>query len=236
MSFACPQFIININPALCAAVDIYCERTSAAPDAELTNAFTNVAFAFAAGLAWALWQRNRNSENAILVPLLILLTLIIGIGSFVFHTAANIWTQWADVVPILAFIILYLWLILTRFFDWSGGVTFLALGFFLALTLYLESAVPVQVLWGGAMYLPTLAAIMGLGAAMLGRWPLAGRKLIVAACVFVIAFSLRTLDQHLCQAFPIGTHFLWHLLNALLLYLLLRLVILHAPRSVLADM
>jgi hypothetical protein len=70
---------------------------------------------------------------------------------------------------------------------------------------------------------------------MLARWPLAGRKMIVAACLFVVALSLRTLDMHLCPSFPLGTHFLWHLLNALLLYLLLRLVILHAPRSILSG-
>jgi hypothetical protein len=28
---------------------------------------------------------------------------------------------------------------------------------------------------------------------------------------------LRTLDEPFCATFPIGTHFLWHLLNALML-------------------
>jgi hypothetical protein len=42
---------------------------------------------------------------------------------------------------------------------------------------------------------------------------------------------MRSLDMPLCAGWPVGTHFLWHLLNALLLYLLVRLVILHGPRT-----
>jgi hypothetical protein len=85
------------------------------------------------------------------------------------------------------------------------------------------------------MYLPTLVAIVALGAAMLQRWPLAGNKMVAAACVFVVAFFLRSLDMPACAAFPLGTHFLWHILNGFLLFLLLRLVILHAPRRVLPN-
>jgi hypothetical protein len=31
---------------------------------------------------------------------------------------------------------------------------------------------------------------------------------------------LRTLDAAMCDAFPLGTHFLWHLINAALLFVL----------------
>jgi len=43
----------------------------------------------------------------------------------------------------------------------------------------------------------------------------------VAAGLFALSVMLRTLDRSLCGGFPLGTHFLWHLLNAVLLYLLL---------------
>ena len=35
----------------------------------------------------------------------------------------------------------------------------------------------------------------------------------------VVSLTLRTLDEPLCGAWPIGTHFLWHLLNAVTLWL-----------------
>jgi hypothetical protein len=46
--------------------------------------------------------------------------------------------------------------------------------------------------------------------------------------VFLLSFTARTLDAQVCTAFPVGTHFLWHLLNALLLYILVRTAIVHA--------
>jgi hypothetical protein len=57
MPIPCPPFIASLDPALCRAVDIYCERTSAALDSELINAFTNVAFLIAAWSAWRLRAR-----------------------------------------------------------------------------------------------------------------------------------------------------------------------------------
>ena len=44
MSIACPDFIAALDPALCRAVDHYCERTGPALDAEPVNAITNAAF------------------------------------------------------------------------------------------------------------------------------------------------------------------------------------------------
>ena len=234
MSFACPAIVFGIDRALCQPVDLYCERMSGAIDAEPINAFSNFAFVVAAGFAWGLWHRYRNPENFLLVPALILLILTIGIFSFVFHTAATRWAEWGDVIPIQMFILLYLWFLFTRFFDWSWPATLLALVAFLLLSLYLEYAMPAEFLWGGAMYLPTLVMISVMGIAMRRRWPIAGGKMIAAAGLFVIAFGVRTLDMRICPGFAMGTHFLWHILNALLLYLLVRLAILHAPRSILS--
>jgi hypothetical protein len=49
--------------------------------------------------------------------------------------------------------------------------------------------------------------------------------------VFVLSFTARTIDIPLCSALPIGTHYFWHIFNATVLYLLVRVVILHAPRN-----
>jgi len=50
--------------------------------------------------------------------------------------------------------------------------------------------------------------------------------------VFFAAFAARSSDMPVCDSFPLGTHFLWHLLNATLLYLLVRLAILKVPSLV----
>lgn len=37
-----------------------------------------------------------------------------------------------------------------------------------------------------------------------------------------MSLTMRSIDNALCGSLPLGTHWLWHLLNALVLYLLLR--------------
>ena len=101
--------------------------------------------------------------------------------------------------------------------------------FFLA-TFGLEATVPGTVLWGGAMYLPTVVAFLALGVAP-GRWAAGARRtFLLAVAIFALSFTLRALDSPLCAGMPFGTHFLWHLLNAALLYILVRGAILHQPR------
>jgi len=48
----------------------------------------------------------------------------------------------------------------------------------------------------------------------------------VAVIVFCISLTLRTVDLELCPRFPVGTHFVWHLLNGYLLWLVSREMIL----------
>jgi hypothetical protein len=79
------------------------------------------------------------------------------------------------------------------------------------------------------MYLPTLAFMLVLGAALWRRDASAGKSFFAAASLFVISFAMRTVDQPLCGQLPIGTHYFWHIFNAAVLYLLVRTLILHAP-------
>jgi hypothetical protein len=79
-------------------------------------------------------------------------------------------------------------------------------------------------LHGSIAYLPALGA-MAIFAALL--WPRRLRRqtansLALAALVFAASLTLRTMDGEVCAAFPLGTHFLWHILNAFVLWLLLR--------------
>src|SRR5436190_1310776 len=41
----------------------------------------------------------------------------------------------------------------------------------------------------------------------------------VAALVFAVSLTARTLDGPLCGRLPIGTHYIWHTLNGVVLYL-----------------
>jgi len=87
-----------------------------------------------------------------------------------------------------------------------------------------------HLLGGSLTYAPALATLLALG---IYHWM--SRKpgpllLIAAAGVFAVSLSFRTIDESACPLLPVGTHFLWHLLNPLVLYLCVRALI-EARRS-----
>jgi hypothetical protein len=49
------------------------------------------------------------------------------------------------------------------------------------------------------------------------RAPATARGLAIGAGILVLSLAFRTLDLRVCAGFPLGTHFLWHLLNAVML-------------------
>ncbi|MCG8546283.1 MAG: ceramidase domain-containing protein [Alphaproteobacteria bacterium] len=231
MTGFCPSFIKTISPDLCRAVDIYCERTSPRWDAEPVNDLTNLAFFLAAWAAWRVFRRQSAPGDEPVLATAILFIAVIGAGSMTFHVFAVRWAEWADVIPILIFSLLYLWLAMTRFLRWPAWEKWCALVLYGAATVGVEAIVPSTVLWGGAMYLPTLAALIAFGL-MPARFAGPARPTLqLAALIFVCSFTFRTLDHYVCSVFPIGTHFLWHLLNALLLYLLIRTVLPQSART-----
>ena len=231
MSLACPSLIADYYPALCHPVDIYCERTTSALDAEPVNALTNVAFLIAAGLAWRLQSGRPNPIATGLIRTLIVITAVVGLGSFLFHTVATRSAEWGDVIPIVLFMLVFLWLVLTCFLGCSFWTKLGTLVIFAAVTLDLEAALPSAVLWGGALYVPALVVLTVVSAALYRQQRAVGRTMVAATLVFVLAFTARTLDASVCTSFPLGTHFIWHILNAILLYLLVRVAVLYPPRG-----
>ncbi len=236
MSVTCLSFFAALSPGLCRAVDHYCERTSDSWHAEPINALTNLAFLAAGWAAWRLFTRRSALSEDRLLAVVIFVIPMVGLGSLTFHTIATRWAEWGDVIPILIFMLLYLWLAMTRFFGWPIWLKLAIFSTFFFATVGLEAVVPGRVLWGGAMYLPTVVAFLALGVAP-ARWTGSAQKIfLLAVAVFMLAFTFRTLDTPLCTNLPFGTHFLWHLLNAALLYLLVRAMTLHGSRVRLGAM
>jgi hypothetical protein len=46
------------------------------------------------------------------------------------------------------------------------------------------------------------------------------KTLLYGFCVFALSLTFRSIDNALCVFNPVGTHFMWHTLNALMLYIL----------------
>jgi hypothetical protein len=152
-----------------------------------------------------------------------------GIGAFLFHTTATVWAVVLDMLPFLVFMLLVLWLTLTRLFAWSPLAAAIGLAAFVAVMLVGGTLVPRGLLPTGVYYLLPLVVLVIVAVLLSLRRSPAAPSYLAAAFVFAAAFAARELDGPLCGAIPIGTHFLWHLFAALLAFILIRAAILYAP-------
>ncbi len=207
-----------------APVDDYCERTGPGLLSEPLNFVTNAAFLVAAVAAYLRYRRTGVRDRAIEAMLALL--VVIALGSALFHSIATRWAMVADVAPIGVLVLFYLAYFCDRVLGLPGRATAAAVGGMVALTAA-SSLVPRAWLNNSQTYVPTLITMIAMAAL---TWTGVGRRVAVAAALFATSLTLRSIDQAVCGAVPIGTHFLWHTLNGVLLYVLLAIVIDDAAR------
>jgi hypothetical protein len=214
-----------------APIRAYCERGDAGFWAEPLNAASNGAFLVAAFLAFRLAGSGPKRDRA--ATALAGLVALVGIGSFLFHTLAVRWAMLADVIPIALFIYAYFFLALRRLLGLSLVPAILTTLGFAGFAAGLEPALDALTgQWvdrlsnGSIAYAPAILALVGVAAGLLmpqtcSLGPArsrAGLSLLAIAALFALSLTFRTLDAALCPSLPIGTHFLWHCLNAAVLY------------------
>jgi hypothetical protein len=195
-------------------VDGYCERTDFTYWSEPVNALTNVAFLIA---AWVLWRRLRGEQLPLAHSKLAVLAAI-GVGSYLFHTHATVWASLADTVPIGLFILLYLFAANRHFLGLPLGWALVGTAAFIpfaAATIPLFLRLPFTAISAVYWPVPLLIAIYAL--LLRQRAPDTSRGLAVGAGVLVVSLAFRSADMAVCAQIPLGTHFLWHLLNAVML-------------------
>lgn len=223
---------------LTATIFNYCERgRDASFWAEPFNALSNGAFIIAGFAALFLLASPPKPARRWPETAFALLMLVIGIGSFLFHTYAEAWAATADVAPIGLFMVGYLGYALSRFLRWHPVAVAAALAGFGAALKYagdlncaagllpITAAAGRPCFNGSLGYAPALAAMLLIGAMLLTINHPAGRRVLAAGLVFAVSLMARSLDFEMCGLTHIlgaarGTHMLWHVLNALTLYLL----------------
>ena len=223
----------------------YCERAGdPAFWAEPANALSNVAFLIAAFASAVAFVRAPRERRGWAEAFLIVVVAVVGFGSFLFHTYATRWAAIADTAPIALFMLAYFTYALIRFVGMPWWLALPATGAFYW-SLEAARGINCKVVWlakaaavhpgclnGSVGYLPALGAL-----ALIGLW-LAIRRhpvwpaFLAATLVLAASLAFRTLDYEWCELFSVrgrhvGTHFLWHLLNATVLNLLVRGAIRH---------
>ncbi|MDC0738631.1 ceramidase domain-containing protein [Cognatishimia sp. SS12] len=193
-------------------VDGYCERLDPSFWAEPVNAITNLAFVIAALI---MWQR---SAGLPLARLLSAILMAIGIGSFLFHTFAQTWASMADTLPIVLFILTYIFAATRDYWGLSAAKSgFVTLLFFPYAALLVPAFGALPFFEISAAYWPVPLLIFVYAFGLRRRIPRTARNLAIGAGVICLSLTFRSLDMPLCAQLPLGTHFMWHLLNGLAL-------------------
>jgi hypothetical protein len=196
-------------------IDLYAERTAPGLLNEPFNTVTNLAFIVA---AWAAWRYARK-ENACRADILVLIGLIaaIGLGSATFHMFATRWALLLDVVPIVLFLLTYLWVYTRTVMRVPIAATLGLIVIYFAST-YAALRIPL-VFRRSAGYIPVLLFLSGLGTYHCLRMRRERWLLLAAAGVFTLSLTFRSIDYAAAAYLPMGSHFMWHILNGVTLYL-----------------
>ena len=140
-------------------MDAYCERVGPGLLAEPLNAVSNVSFLLAAWAAWVLATRTGALSTGVRV--LIALAASVGIGSILWHTYPTSLTLILDIVPILIFVMWYIWLYARNVIGMRSLFAVACVGAYL-----LATFVAIQysaVLHGALVYVPSLMVPLVFG-------------------------------------------------------------------------
>lgn len=192
---------------LFAPLDNYCERTGPEFWSEPLNAVSNLAFV----VAGILVLRSAKDKGLKVFGALVVL---VGFGSATFHTFGTGWAMLADVIPIGICLVWFIWAYLRRACRYSALVTWGTLVAFGVVSGALASYKAPTWVNETHQYLGALLTLVILTV----RRSEARIPLALATVTFALSMTLRTLDPALCDAWPYGTHFMWHSLNGVAFY------------------
>ena len=200
---------------LLSPIDVYCERTSALYWAEPVNALTNLVFILV-GCYFLLVIKKQELKSKSL-KFLSVNTIVVGVGSFLFHTHANFWSMWFDILPILVLICAIFYIVGRHMLNFSKMVSvFLVIGFFVV-GYALQVLVP-PYFNGSIVYSHAVFGLLVVSYLLGKHSPKVGKYYLASTGAFFISLTFRTFDHEICDLFPLGTHFLWHTFNGATLW------------------
>lgn len=197
-------------------IGFYCGRYGSGLFDEPQNSFSNAAFILGALLAYrALRKADESAKSETFLLVLVLMLAAIGVGSFTFHSYPVPVTLYLDLIPIQLYILTALAYTLNRVLGYSWRTAALVvLGFFVVRQAWIQWA-PQGLLGGGVTHVPTLLALLIFIAILARRGLPVWRYFVSAAGCYWAALVVRSWDVPLCNAFPLGLHWAWHILTAL---------------------
>lgn len=205
---------------------VYCEQPIYQAFFEPINTITNLAFMIA-GIMLFIQLRKRNVLDIKGVYFSTVL-VIVGLGSFVWHLYRNDLTLMLDSIPIALFVLSYLFFYIMQMNkNWVLRIS-LFLSFFGYVVILVRALSGIENHWlltnGGMQYLVALSFFVVLQ--LFNRYWNQGliKPSLIVVMLFALSIFFRQTDLLVCEYIGFGTHFMWHILNGVVLYSFVRLL------------
>ena len=189
----------------------YCERNSIETFAEPLNAISNVAFVLC-GIIFFL--RKGMIKNPLPYSV-----IFIGLSSFLFHYIPISFFSTLDVFSILLFVVLYNTLLTRKILNYSYFKSALSSFILILLSFLLGILFSKTIISTSSFYLGLLSYMIYI--AFLLKKVSNIKYFLIAIILFSISLIFRSVDIYLCDFISFGTHFVWHILNSLVIYFLI---------------
>ena len=191
----------------------YCERNSTHVWAEPINTFSNLFF-IVFGFLWFL-KGNKTKDNDTIVLSISLIS--IGVFSFLYHLYANFIFGFLDVISIIIFSLFY-FLFFNRNFFYLNKIKYFLLSFFffiyLIIFVYLISFIEFEIN-GSEYYFSLIFLLIVYYLLICIKQKKLNVVMLLSIIILLFSLFLRSIDKEICDTFYIGTHFIWHFLNAI---------------------
>lgn len=209
-----------------------CERASTLWYAEPLNTISNLGFLYVAVMMYRYYHRHEDLDRRWIwdIHALTFLTFIIGVNSILFHTFPNPVTELMDTIPIVMFIMIYFTSVLFRIGRVNLFQGIICLVAFVGFSHMLVHQFP-RALNDSIGYLSSMIALVMIAVYLHLKARPSSTHFMMAAIIGITSLFCRAIDRVTCDMFPLGTHFLWHILNATLLYILLKQIIRNVNRE-----
>lgn len=202
---------------------VYCERGDSLEFfAEPLNAISNLAFIFAGLGIYRLLTKNRIQQ--VEYKTVLILILLVGFGSFLWHATRNSFTLLLDAVPTALSFTLIIYILLSKLIA-NKLIALLIAALLLPTRFFISSFASTDIISSlirNAIIFTTILVLIVWSFKKYGRVALEGLSVLA---IYLLAISMRVMDLQTCPTFNIGTHFLWHILNALAVYLAVKFII-----------
>jgi len=209
-----------------------CERVGPGLLAEPLNVISNFGFILVAIAIYRYYHRHEDIGGRRIwdIQALTFLVFIIGVNSIVFHAYPNQTTELMDTVPIVLFILLYFVSVLFRIGRVNIFQAVVCSTAFVGFSHILVHQFP-HAMNDSIGYLSSMIALIAIAVYLHLKARPSSSHFMLAAVVGCTSLFCRVIDRDVCDVLPMGTHFLWHCLNALLLYILLKQIIRNVNRD-----